>query len=67
MVCCILFHDVVVRPARAVDREFPVGWGRCFGIEALTEFLKLIFGVDAGIILSSCRSVANVVLPRFTG
>ena len=50
---CILFHDVVVRPARAVDREFPVGWGRCFGIssiQALIEFLKLIFGVDAGVI-----------------
>ena len=51
MVCCILFHDVVVRPARAVDREFPVDWGRCFGIKALIEFLKLIFGVDAGIFL----------------
>ena len=53
LAACILLHDVVVRPARAVDREFPVGWGRCFGIssiKAFIEFLKLIFGVGAGII-----------------
>ena len=64
---CIFLHDVVVRPARAVDREFTVGWGRRFGIssvKAFIESLTFIFGVVAGVIFSD-RYMKSLKWPLF--